>query len=207
MSINLIFKYFPNLTSNSKKKMEQLFPLYGSLNKKVNLISRKDFIHFYERHVLHSLSISKIIQFSEGTDIMDIGTGGGFPGIPLAILFPNSNFVLVDSIRKKIECLVKIKKQLHLKNVEIIHSRGENVSGAFDFVISRAVSPLKKIDFWTKGKIKKSQKNHIKNGLILLKGGDLKEETKGLEDKIEVFEIYNFFKEDFFRNKKIIHLR
>jgi len=202
MSFHLILKYFPDLNDDSKEKMKNLFNLYENVNKKVNLISRKDFDFFYERHVLHSLSISKVFRFKNNDDVMDLGTGGGFPGIPLAILFPDSNFFLVDSIKKKIDCLSKIVLDLNLPNVKVINARSETLDYKFDFIISRAVASLSKLDSWTKGKFKNNQRN----GLICLKGGDLRNEIKGFENRLKTFNISNFFEEDFFSSKKIIFL-
>ena len=200
MSFHLINKYFPDLKNHSKQKIETLFPIYKKVNEKINLISRKDFDFFYERHVLHSLSIAKVFQFKKGQDIMDLGTGGGFPGIPLAILFPETNFLLVDSIRKKTDSVSKILFNLKLPNVKVINARSEELDYKFDFVVCRAVASLSKLDSWTKGKIKKTKNS----GLICLKGGDLKSELKGFENKVKIFNIFNFFEEDFFLSKKII---
>jgi len=200
VSFHLINKYFPDLKNDSKQKIESLFPLYKKVNEKINLISRKDFDFFYERHVLHSLSIAKVFQFKKGQDIMDLGTGGGFPGIPLAILFPETNFLLVDSIRKKTDSVSKILFNLKLPNVKVINARSEELDYKFDFVVCRAVASLSKLDSWTKGKIKKTKNS----GLICLKGGDLKSELKGFENKVKIFNIFNFFEEDFFLSKKII---
>lgn len=203
MSFHLILKYFPNLNKDSIQKIEKLFLLYKKYNEKINLISRKDFDFFYERHVLHSLSISKVFQFKNGQDVMDLGTGGGFPGIPLAILFPNSNFFLVDSIKKKTDTISEILLSLQLPNVKVINARSEKLNYKFDFIISRAVASLYKLDCWTKKKFNKIDSA----GLICLKGGDLKHELLGFENRVEVFNISNFFEEDFFLSKKIIFLR
>ena len=203
MPFHLILKYFPNLNNDSKQKMEKLFPLYEKYNEKINLISRKDFDFFYERHVLHSLSIAKVFQFQKNQDIMDLGTGGGFPGIPLAILFPNSNFFLVDSVKKKTDCISDILLNLQLPNVKVINARSEKLDYKFDFIISRAVASLIKLDYWTQKKFK----NIDDAGLICLKGGDLKNELKGFENRIKTFNISNFFEEDFFSYKKIIFLQ
>lgn len=203
MSFDLVLKYFPNLNNDSKQKIKKLFPLYKNYNDKINLISRKDFDFFYERHVLHSLSISKFFQFQMGQDIMDLGTGGGFPGIPLAILFPDTNFVLVDSIKKKTDCVSDILLNLNLPNVNVVNARSETLDYKFDFIISRAVASLSKLDNWTKKKFKKTNNA----GLICLKGGDLKNELKGFENRLKLFNISNFFEEDFFLSKKIIFLQ
>ncbi len=203
MSFHLVLKYFPDLNNDSKQKIKKLFTLYEKYNEKINLISRKDFDFFYERHVLHSLSISKVFQFKKGQDVMDLGTGGGFPGIPLAISFPDTNFFLVDSIKKKTDCISDILLKLNLPNVQVINARSETLDYKFDFIISRAVASLSKLDIWTK----KRFKNIDNAGLICLKGGDLKNELKGLEKRVKSFNISDFFEEDFFSSKKIIFLK
>ena len=203
MSINLIYKYFPNLNLESNKKIEQLYLLYKNYNDKINLISRKDFHLFYERHVLHSLSISKFLQFKKNHDVMDLGTGGGFPGLPLSILFPDTNFYLVDSIKKKTDCVSKIINDLKIKNVEVVNSRSENLNNKFDFIITRAVAPLSKLDFLTRGQFK----NLSNGGLICLKGGDLSDELNGFENRTQLVEISSYFEEDFFKTKKIVFLK
>ena len=203
MSINLIYKYFPNLNLESNKKIEQLYLLYKNYNDKINLISRKDFHLFYERHVLHSLSISKFVQFKKNHDVMDLGTGGGFPGLPLSILFPDTNFYLVDSIKKKTDCVSKIINDLKIKNVEVVNSRSENLNNKFDFKITRAVAPLSKLDILTRGQFK----NLSNGGLICLKGGDLSDELNGFENRTQLVEISSYFEEDFFKTKKIVFLK
>ena len=203
MSINLIYKYFPVLNLESNKKIEQLYLLYKSYNDKINLISRKDFHLFYERHVLHSLSISKFVQFKKNHDVMDLGTGGGFPGLPLSILFPDTNFYLVDSIKKKTDCVSKIINDLKIKNVEVVNSRSENLNNKFDFIITRAVAPLSKLDILTRGQFK----NLSNGGLICLKGGDLSDELNGFENRTQLVEISSYFEEDFFKTKKIVFLK
>lgn len=203
MSINLIYKYFPVLNLESNKKIEQLYLLYKNYNDKINLISRKDFHLFYERHVLHSLSISKFVQFKKNHDVMDLGTGGGFPGLPLSILFPDTNFYLVDSIKKKTDCVSKIINDLKIKNVEVVNSRSENLNNKFDFIITRAVAPLSKLDILTRGQFK----NLSNGGLICLKGGDLSDELNGFENRTQLVEISSYFEEDFFKTKKIVFLK
>ena len=203
MSINLIYKYFPNLNLESNKKIEQLYLLYKNYNDKINLISRKDFHLFYERHVLHSLSISKFVQFKKNHDVMDLGTGGGFPGLPLSILFPDTNFYLVDSIKKKTDCVSKIINDLKIKNVEVVNSRSENLNNKFDFIITRAVAPLSKLDILTRGQFKSLSNG----GLICLKGGDLSDELNGFENRTQLVEISSYFEEDFFKTKKIVFLK
>ena len=203
MSINLIYKYFPVLNHESNKKIEQLYLLYKNYNDKINLISRKDFHLFYERHVLHSLSISKFVQFKKNHDVMDLGTGGGFPGLPLSILFPDTNFYLVDSIKKKTDCVSEIINDLKIKNVEVVNSRSENLNNKFDFIITRAVAPLSKLDILTRGQFK----NLSNGGLICLKGGDLSDELNGFENRTQLVEISSYFEEDFFKTKKIVFLK
>ena len=199
----MIYKYFPVLNLESNKKIEQLYLLYKNYNDKINLISRKDFHLFYERHVLHSLSISKFVQFKKNHDVMDLGTGGGFPGLPLAILFPDTNFYLVDSIKKKTDCVSKIINDLKIKNVEVVNSRSENLNNKFDFIITRAVAPLSKLDILTRGQFK----NLSNGGLICLKGGDLSDELNGFENRTQLVEISSYFEEDFFKTKKIVFLK
>jgi len=199
---DIIFNYFPELKVSAKNKIENLYTIYQSHNKKINLISRKDFNFFYQRHVLHSLSICKKFIFKKDFDIMDLGTGGGFPGIPLAIFFPDTNFYLVDSIKKKTISLLQIVSDLDLKNVKIINNRSENLDLKFDFIISRAVASLSKLDEWTKNKFK--NKNNC--GLICLKGGDLNEELIPFKNRVKIHNISDFYKEDFFLSKKIIFL-
>ncbi|MBH75628.1 MAG: 16S rRNA (guanine(527)-N(7))-methyltransferase RsmG [Flavobacteriales bacterium] len=202
MNPDIIFNYFPELKVSAKNKIENLYTIYQSHNKKINLISRKDFNFFYQRHVLHSLSICKKFIFKKDFDIMDLGTGGGFPGIPLAIFFPDTNFYLVDSIKKKTISLLQIVSDLDLKNVKIINNRSENLDLKFDFIISRAVASLSKLDEWTKNKFK--NKNNC--GLICLKGGDLNEELIPFKNRVKIHNISDFYKEDFFLSKKIIFL-
>ena len=205
MSYNQILKYFPNLADDQIKKIKALQPIYERWNSNINLISRKDFNFFYERHVLHSLSIVNIIDFKNETDVMDLGTGGGFPGVPLAIYFPETNFFLVDSIKKKSNCLNQIINELQLNNVEVINARAESINKSFDFILSRAVAPISKLYKWSLDKINNENNNKLKNGLICLKGGDLKNELKSFNKNIDVYNISDFFIEDFFNTKKILH--
>jgi len=172
----------------------------------VNCISRKDMDHLYERHILHSLAIAKLIQFSKGTKILDIGTGGGFPGIPLAILFPNVSFLLVDSIGKKIKVVNDIASQLSLGNVIGIHDRAENIKGQFDFIVSRAVTRLVQFIPWTKNKITPVNKNTLPNGILYLKGGDLTEELAEAKCRYKLFDIADYFEEPFFETKKVVYI-
>ena len=176
MSSEIILKYFPNLTDEQKSHFQQLETLYKDWNEKINVISRKDIDEFYERHVLHSLGIAKIMEFADGTKVLDIGTGGGFPGIPLAILFPNVEFTLVDSIGKKITVVNAVAESLGLKNVKAYHERAEKIKDKFHFVVSRAVTQMPVFLRWLKGKFEKEQFNPKHNGVLYLKGGDLGEE-------------------------------
>tara|TARA_B100001094_G_C18152611_1_gene784532 strand:+ start:45 stop:674 length:630 start_codon:yes stop_codon:yes gene_type:complete len=207
MGINLILKYFPGLTENQKNQFSQLKDLYKEWNSQINVISRKDIDELYSRHILHSLGIAKIIQFKPGTSIMDVGTGGGFPGIPLAILFPECNFYLVDTIGKKIKVVNAITEALELKNVEGVQKRAEKVKYEFDFIVSRAVTYLPKFNNWIKGKFSNKSFNDIPNGLLYLKGGDLDEELKKAGKPHQSFELKNYFSEDFFETKKVIYIK
>ena len=202
---SIILKYFPDLTNKQKDQFEKLQNLYSYWNEQINVISRKDIEELYERHVLHSLAIAKHIQFTKGTHILDIGTGGGFPGIPLAILFPDCNFLLVDSIGKKIKVVKEISSALKLENVEARHERAEKIKEQFDFVVSRAVTNLPAFKNWIKNKFKKENKNFIKNGVLYLKGGDLKQEIKESGLNCKVYPIKNIFSEDFFETKHIVY--
>ena len=202
---NIVYKYF-NLPKVQKAKIDSMFDIYRVWNDKVNLISRKDFDNFYERHVLHSLSISMFFKFHHNTKIMDVGTGGGFPGVPLAIIYPDVDFYLVDSIRKKTLTLNEIIKELRLSNVTILNSRVEDINDTFDFIVCRAVASLQKLKNWTRYKISDRSNHSFKNGLICLKGGNLKDEIKQYAHTSKVYEISNSFDEEFFLVKKIIHL-
>ena len=180
--------------------------VYAFWNKKVNLISRKDFDNFYEKHVLHSLSVCNLFAFKENTKIMDLGTGGGFPGVPLAIMYPNVKFYLVDSIAKKTKALEHIVQELDLSNVIVVNQRAEEIDGVFDFIVTRAVAKLDQLHVWSKNKISAQNNHSFKNGLICLKGGDLSNELKKLQHKTYEYSIGDFFDEDFFLEKKIIHV-
>lgn len=205
-SADLIFSYFPNLTAKQKEQFSELKSIYEFWNNQINVISRKDLDSFYERHVLHSLAIAKVISFSPQTKILDIGTGGGFPGIPLAILFPECQFHLVDSIGKKIKVVQEVAAHLDLKNVKASHERAENIHEKFDFIVSRAVTAMPTFLTWTKNKFVKEQKNSLKNGILYLKGGDLREEMKTVKQKTKYYKIPDFFKEDFFETKQVVYL-
>ena len=205
--IELILKYFPDLTEEQKSLFTQMNDLYQDWNQKINVVSRKDVELLYERHILHSLSIAKVINFKPGAQIMDVGTGGGFPGIPLAILFPKTQFLLVDSIGKKIKVVQEVVDGLGISNVEAKQTRMEQVHEEFDFVINRAVAPLGTLLHWLRGRFNRNWNHEIKNGLISLKGGDLTEEIR--EAKIKKHKIYpisDFFEEEFFETKKIVYV-
>ena len=204
MSVQIINKYFPNLSEEQKSQFQQLENLYKDWNEKINVISRKDIDEFYERHVLHSLGIAKIMDFADGTKVLDIGTGGGFPGIPLAILFPNTEFTLVDSIGKKITLVNAVAESLGLKNVKAYHERAEKIKDKFHFVVSRAVTQMPVFLRWLKGKFEKEQFNPKHNGVLYLKGGDLGEELAGI--KCEIYHLKDQFEEEFFDTKKVVYL-
>lgn len=203
----IIYHYFEQLSEKQKNQIEKLFEIYSHWNAQINVISRKDLDEFYERHVLHSLGIAKVISFSPTTSILDIGTGGGFPGIPLAILFPECKFTLVDSIGKKIKVVQEVAKELELNNVTAIKSRAEDLDEKFDFIVSRAVTEMPKFLTWTKDKISTKQKNELKNGILYLKGGDLTEEMKGIKKEIKYYDLKSMFTEDFFDTKKVVYLK
>ena len=201
---SLIFKYFDNLTELQKNQLLALGSLYQEWNKKINVISRKDLDHLNERHVLHSLAIARIIKFKPGTKIIDVGTGGGFPGIPLAILFPDSKFHLVDSIGKKIKVVEQVIDSLGLQNTSTEQIRAENVSRQYDFIVSRAVTRMAPFYQWIKGKISSNSFNDLRNGILYLKGGDLEEEMKELKKSYQSFNLEDYFSEEFFESKKVI---
>lgn len=203
---NDLTKYFPYIIYEQKTKFVTLYNLYTNWNKKINLISRKDIENLYERHILHSLGIAQIISFSDHSTILDVGTGGGFPGIPLAILFPNVQFLLLDSIKKKIKVVENIIKELDLKNIECKCMRAEYEKGQFDFIISRSVMSLLELVKITQKNIKKKQQNVLPNGFLCLKGGDLQDELKPFKKKIIEYELSNYFQEKFFKTKKVIYL-
>ena len=200
-----ILKYFPNLTDLQKQQFEKLEELYHDWNAKINVISRKDIDELYTKHVLHSLAIAKIQKFEPGTYVLDVGTGGGFPGIPLAILFPETRFYLIDVILKKINVVTAVAEGLELKNVKAEQIRAENVKGDFDFIVSRAVTNMPDFVSWIKDKIKKQNKHELKNGILYLKGGDLTEELKDFPKATE-YNIAEFFDNEFFETKKVVHL-
>ena len=203
--MEFIQKYFPELTEVQISQFQQLEALYHDWNSKINVISRKDIESLYLRHVLHSLSIAKLIEFNTGSEILDVGTGGGFPGIPLAILFPETRFYLIDVILKKINVVKAVAESLDLKNVKAEQIRAENVKGDFDFIVSRAVTNMPDFVSWIKDKIKKQQKHELKNGILYLKGGDLTEELASFPNATE-YSIFDFFDDEFFETKKVVHL-
>ena len=200
-----ILRYFPDLTEIQKEQFKKLDFLYHDWNEKINVISRKDIDSLYTKHVLHSLGIAKIMKFEPGTYVLDVGTGGGFPGIPLAILFPETRFYLIDVIAKKIRVVQGVVDALGLKNVKAEQIRAENVKGDFDFIVSRAVTNMPDFVSWVKTKIKKQHKHELKNGILYLKGGDLTEELKDFP-KATQYDLANFFEDEFFETKKVVHL-
>ncbi|WP_296684507.1 16S rRNA (guanine(527)-N(7))-methyltransferase RsmG [Flavobacterium sp.] len=200
-----ILKHFPNLTEVQKEQFQQLDSLYHDWNEKINVISRKDIDALYTKHVLHSLGIAKIQPFEPGTFVLDVGTGGGFPGIPLAILFPETRFYLIDVIAKKIKVVQAVADALGLKNVKAEQIRAENVKGDFDFIVSRAVTNMPDFVSWVKTKIKKQHKHELKNGILYLKGGDLTEELKDFP-KATLYDLADYFEDEFFETKKVVHL-
>lgn len=207
MDSELIFKHFPDLSEKQKEQFSQLGELYYYWNQQINVISRKDIDNFYLHHVLHSLSIAKIVQFKDFTEVMDAGTGGGFPGIPLAIMFPDVNFVLVDSIGKKIKVVREVVTDLHLENVEVENLRIEQLDRTFDFIVSRAVTALPDFIKWTGYKFHQKSFNSIPNGILYLKGGDIKDEISQLKHfKTNIFKLDDIFEGEFFETKKLVHI-
>ena len=203
-----IDKYFPDITTKQKKLFDKLPALYKEWNAQINLISRKDMDFFIERHLLHSLAIAKVINFKNGTEILDVGTGGGFPGIPLAIMFPQCEFYLIDSIGKKVKVVNDIIERLGLKNVKAEQIRVENLNQSFDFIVSRAVTALPKFIVLTRNKVKKKKGfNKFPNGILYLKGGDFKEELNDTNKKPRIFPISEYYEEEFFKTKFVIHLK
>lgn len=204
MSTTLLLKYFPDLTEKQIEQFSKLEDLYHEWNEKINVISRKDMESLYEKHILHSLGIAKVMEFAPGTRVLDIGTGGGFPGIPLAILFPETEFTLIDSIGKKITVVKAVAEGVGLQNVNAIHGRAEKLKEKFHFVVSRAVTQMPEFLKWLKGKFEKEQFNPKHNGVLYLKGGELAEELAGI--RCEIFNLKNYFDEEFFDTKKVVYV-
>ncbi|NTW24369.1 MAG: 16S rRNA (guanine(527)-N(7))-methyltransferase RsmG [Lentimicrobium sp.] len=204
--MELIKKYFPELTTEQVKQFEALQALYQEWNAAINVISRKDIEHLYERHVLHSMGIARVIKFAPGTQILDVGTGGGFPGIPLAILFPETDFHLVDSVGKKIKVVKAVAEALNLTNVSTAHCRAEELTGKYDFVVSRAVASLPEFTSWIKKNIARKSINPLHNGILYLKGGDLTQELRESGGKYQVYKLERYFNEPFFETKSLVHL-
>ena len=209
--MDIILKYFPDITEKQKLQFEMLFDLYKDWNEKINLISRKDFDSLYEKHILHSLAIAKFIQFKNGTKILDIGTGGGFPGIPLAILFPNATFTLCDSIAKKINVAENISETIGLRNTDFVIGRVEQLREKFHFIVSRAVAPAEQLYRWTQSYIDDDDFNSRSNGWLFLKGGDLKDELKAVKQLnrklyVEEYLLSTWFTEEFFETKKLVYI-
>ena len=204
--MDVVLKYFENLSDKQVRKIKMLQPLYLDWNEKINVISRKDVQHLYERHVLHSLAIAKIMKFKPESKVLDVGTGGGFPGIPLAILFPETRFHLIDSVGKKIKVVNEVAKALELENVGASHQRVQDNNQRYDFIVSRAVTNL--IDFieMTKGKLRSENRHPLKNGILYLKGGDFLSELEGLKFKNKVFNLDELFQESFFETKSLVHI-
>jgi len=207
MTSDLLLKYFPELTAAQQQQFNRLPELYRFWNDQINVISRKDIEQLDERHVLHSLGIAKVISFLPGENVLDVGTGGGFPGIPLAILFPETQFYLVDSIGKKIKVVNEVATTLGLVNVKAFHQRAEEVNEKFDFVVSRAVTRLKEFYPWVKGKFNKQSKNTLPNGILYLKGGDLADEIAESGLAVQQFHLSEYFKEEFFETKRVVYIR
>ena len=204
--MDIILKYFPELTERQREQMAALLPLYENWNAQINVISRKDMECFYEHHVLHSLAIAKVIKFKPMCEVLDVGTGGGFPGVPLSIMFPESRFTLIDSIGKKIKVVTDVIDQLGLANAKAMQIRAEQLEGEYDFVVSRAVTTLGEFVPWVKNKISKTQYHTLRNGILYLKGGDLTKELFPFRHKVKVTEISDFFSEEYFETKKVIYL-
>ena len=204
--ISIIYKYFPGLSEKQKEQFAQLQGLYEHWNAQINVISRKDIDLLYERHVLHSLGIAKVMAFKPKTHIMDVGCGGGFPGIPLAILFPECNFYLVDSIGKKIKVVNEVAKALGLTNVKAEHKRAEEVKDKYEFIISRAVTEFPAFYRWVQNKVSKNQFNELPNGILYLKGGDLSEEFKDFQKRVVFYDLKDHFSEEFFETKKVVYM-
>lgn len=204
--MDIIRKYFPNITELQAEQFAQLEALYNDWNAKINVISRKDIQNLYEHHVLHSLGIAKIINFRSGTNVMDLGTGGGFPGIPLAILYPEASFHLVDSIGKKVKVATEVANAIGLKNVRFSHARAEEIKDQYNFVVTRAVMPMVDLVKVARKNIQKEQHNALPNGIIALKGGELDGEIASMRNIATVWELSDFFEEEYFQTKKVVHV-
>lgn len=204
--MEVINQYFPDLSEQQRQQIAALGALYTDWNAKINVISRKDIDNLYEHHVLHSLSIAKVIHFTDNSSVLDVGTGGGFPGIPLAILFPNVQFRLIDSIGKKIKVATDVANAIGLKNVSFCHERAEEEKGKFDFIVSRAVMPLDSLIKIVRKNVSNKQHNAMPNGLICLKGGELDKEIKTFKNHTTVFELNKILKEEYFQDKKIVYV-
>lgn len=202
-----LLEYFPDLTEKQIDQFSRLKPLYEEWNAQINVISRKDTENFYERHVVHSLGICKMLDFAPGTKLLDVGTGGGFPGIPLAIMYPDCEFTLVDSIGKKIKVVNAVAEELGLQNVKAYHERAEKVKDKFDFIVSRAVTRMNNFIPWVRNKVLKQDKNVYPNGILYLKGGDLTEELSEIRYDYDILELAAFFEEEFFETKKVVYVR
>ncbi|MDB5285955.1 MAG: rRNA methyltransferase [Mucilaginibacter sp.] len=207
MTFDILLKYFPDITAKQQEQFARLQELYTLWNSQINVISRKDIDLLYERHVLHSLGIAKVMSFLPGESVLDVGTGGGFPGIPLAILFPETQFHLVDSIGKKIKVVNEVASALGLKNVKASHARAEEIKEKFDFVVSRAVTQLKDFYPWVKGKFNKASKNKLPNGILYLKGGDLTQEIADAGLAVQQYHLKDYFEEEFFETKQVIYVQ
>jgi len=203
---DIIFKYFPHVDEHQRKQFEELKSLYSFWNEKINVISRKDIDNLYVNHVLHSLGIAKVMEFRKSADILDVGTGGGFPGIPLAILFPETHFHLVDSIGKKITVVKNVAEALQLKNVSAEQVRAEEIKESYDFIVSRAVTRLKEFYGWIHKKTKRTSSHPLQNGILYLKGGELDEELAELRKPYTIFHLTDYFQEDFFETKKVVYV-
>ncbi|QXV67360.1 16S rRNA (guanine(527)-N(7))-methyltransferase RsmG [Mucilaginibacter achroorhodeus] len=207
MESDILLKYFPDITKEQQEQFAQLQELYTFWNNQINVISRKDIDLLYERHVLHSLGIAKVMGFLPGENVLDVGTGGGFPGVPLAIMFPDTQFHLVDSIGKKIKVVSEVSSAIGLKNLRATHARAEEIKEKFDFVVSRAVTQLKDFYPWVKDKFNKQSKNKLPNGILYLKGGDLTQEIADAGLAVQQFYLKDYFDEDFFETKQVIYVK